>query len=194
MFKWLKLILWQKIDNFNRKIIHILSAVIIFFFPYFFSLEEIVFISFIFVLFFSLIRFFDFLPIINKVHRVSLGEVFYPLGIMIAAIIFLPENIKAFQFGVLVLGFSDALANIFGDIFGIHRFKIAGGAKSLEGSLAFLFSTFFLIILFQSSAGFFDINFYLIISIILTLVEFLLFFGLDNLILPVLSAYFYSLL
>jgi len=194
IFNFKKIALAKKIDNFNRKIIHILSAVIIFFFPYIFSLNQIIFISLLFALIFSVARFFNFLPIINRVRRVSWGEVFYPLGIMLVAIFFLPENIRAFQFGVLVLGFSDSLANIFGDLFGIHRIKLLGGAKSLEGSLIFLISTLFLIFLFRSNVDFYNIDLYLIIALLLTLVEFSLFFGLDNLVLPSLAAYLFSLL
>ncbi len=192
MISFNKIFLWQKIDNLRRKIIHMLSAVAIFFFPYFFSLNQIIFLSLLFAFLFSLARFFDFLPIINKVKRISLGEVFYPLGVMLAAIIFLPHEVMAFQFGILVLGFSDALANIFGDLFGIHRFKILGGAKSLEGSSVFFFSTFILFFLFRFPFSFLDLSVYLIMSLALTLVELLLFFGLDNLILPSLAAYFSS--
>lgn len=189
-----KKILQQRVDNLNRKIIHIISAIIIFFFPYFLNLEQIIFISLLFALIFSLASVYNILPIINRVKRTSFGDIFYPLGIMISAIIFLPENIMFFQFGVLVLGFSDALANIVGDFFGTHRFKSRLGTKSLEGSLAFFISTLLLIIIFQGP--FFVSNFliYLLIAIILTLIEFFFFLGLDNLFLPVLASYFLSLL
>ncbi len=189
-----KKILQQRVDNLNRKIIHIISAIIIFFFPYFLSLEQIIFISLLFALIFSLASIYNFLPIINRVKRTSFGDIFYPLGIMISAIIFLPDNITFFQFGVLVLGFSDALANIIGDFFGVHRFKSRWGTKSLEGSLAFFVSTLLLIIIFQGP--FFISNFliYLLIAIVLTLIEFFFFLGLDNLFLPVLASYFLSLL
>ena len=143
---------------------------------------------------FILARFFDFLPIINKVKRISLGEVFYPLGVMIVAIYFLPENIKAFQFGILVLGFSDSLANIFGDLFGTYKFKIAAGSKSLEGSLVFFITTIFLLILFNGVNGLGHLNLYLLVALILTSIEFFLFFGLDNLVLPILAAYLFTLL
>lgn len=194
IFKFKKNISKNKIDNFDRKIIHVLSAIIICFFPYIFSLNQIIFISLLFVLIFSIARFFKFLPIINRVKRLSWGEVFYPLGVMLVAIFFLPEGLRAFQFGVLVLGFSDSLANIFGDLFGVHRIKLLGGAKSLEGSLVFLLTTFFLLIIFHNNMDFYSINSYFIIALGLTLVEFALFFGLDNFVLPSLAAYLFSLL
>ncbi|MFA5644383.1 MAG: hypothetical protein WC928_02535 [Patescibacteria group bacterium] len=194
MFSWRNLFLWRKVDNFSRKIIHILSAIIILFFPYFLSLELIIFVCLLFSFLFALARFFDFLPIINKVRRLSLGEVFYPLGIMISAIFFLPDDILAFQFGVLVLGFSDALANIFGGLFGTYKIKIFGGAKSLEGSLVFLLTTIILSIFFKGDFALLNFDKYFIVALILTLLEFSLFFGLDNLFLPFISAYLFSLL
>ncbi len=186
--------LHQKIDNLNRKIIHIGSSFIIFFFPYFLSLNEIIFLSLLFALLFFFAKIFNFLPIISKVNRVSLGEVFYPLGIMLAAILFLPYDIMAFQFGVLVLGFSDSLANVFGALWGKNHFRLMGGSKSLEGSLAFLITTLILLLVFQGVNSFLDLGIYLVIALILSLVEFSLFLGLDNLLLPSLSAYLISLI
>lgn len=194
IFKSKRRRLQKKVDNFNRKLIHIASAIIIVFFPYFFSLNQIIFISLLFALLFVLARVFGFLRIINGVERSTWGEIFYPLGVMITAILFLPNNIPAFQFGVLVLGVSDALANIFGGLFGSFKFRAIGGIKSIEGSFVFFCSTFILVVLFQ---GGYDNNFlphYLIVSAILTVVEFVLFFGLDNLFLPVLGAYLFTLI
>lgn len=185
----------NNIDNLNRKIIHALSAILICFFPYFFSISQIVFISFLFSFIFLLSKYFDFLPVI-KVKRVGLGEVFYPLGVMISALVFLPQGeVLAFQFGILVLGISDALANIFGDLYGFHKIDFYWSKKSLEGSLSFFVSTLLILIF----VNFFNFSFssfitYFILSIVLTFLEFLLFFGLDNLVLPLLSSYLFLVL
>lgn len=195
-----KAILQARVDNFNRKIIHIISAIIIVFFPYFFTLREIIFISLFFAFLFTLARIFtiakifDLLKIINKVNRISWGEIFYPLGIMLSAIFFLPDRILAFQFGVLVLGFSDALANIFGGLFGTYKVKIFNGIKSLEGSMVFFVVTLLLLILFQGWAGYYFSIPFLFVALILTSIEFALFFGLDNLFLPILASYLFTLI
>lgn len=180
----------NKIDNLNRKIIHIISAVFICFFPYFLSVGQIVALSLIFVFIFSISKFLGFLPIINKVKRVSLGEIFYPLGVMISALIFLPDdNIRAFQFGILILGFSDAAANIFGDLFGYHRINFPWSKKSIEGSLAFFIVSLVIVCIFSgSNFDVLNLNNYFLLALILTVIEFLLFFGLDNLILPALAS------
>ncbi|MDD3711635.1 MAG: hypothetical protein PHP37_03495 [Patescibacteria group bacterium] len=195
-----KIILQQKVDNFNRKIIHILSAVIIIFFPYFFSLQQIImislFFSFLFALarIFAMFKIFNLFKIINKVNRISWGEIFYPLGVMLSAIFFLPDRVLSFQFGILVLGLSDALANIFGSLFGSFRIKVFGGVKSLEGSLVFFLTTFILLLLLNGCCGGPLIFSYLLITLILTIIEFSLFFGLDNLFLPILASYLFTLI
>ncbi len=188
------ILLQQKVDNFNRKIIHILSAIIIIFFPYFFSLRQIIFICLFFSFFFIVARIFGFLKIINKVNRVSWGEILYPLGVMLSAIFFLPDRISAFQFGILILGVSDALANIFGGLFGSYKVKIFGGIKSLEGSLVFFVSVFILLIILGGTYNYYILGHYLMVALILTIIEFALFFGLDNLFLPVLASYLFTLI
>ncbi len=137
---------------------------------------------------------FNFLKIINKVNRISWGEIFYPLGVMLSAIFFLPDRILAFQFGILVLGLSDALANIFGGLFGTYKVKIFNGIKSLEGSAVFFIVTLLLIIVLQGFAGYYFSIPFLFVAMILTSVEFALFFGLDNLFLPILASYLFTLI
>lgn len=193
-------LLQERVDNFNRKIVHIISAILIALFPYFFTLREIILICLLFSFLFSLARIFtvakifDLFKIINKVNRISWGEIFYPLGVMLSAIFFLPDRIMAFQFGILVLGLSDSLANIFGGLFGTYKVKIFNGTKSLEGSVVFFIVTLLLIILFQGWAGYYFSTPFLFVALILTSVEFSLFFGLDNLFLPILASYLFTLI
>ncbi|MFA5420874.1 MAG: hypothetical protein WC280_02540 [Patescibacteria group bacterium] len=182
-----------EIDNLNRKLIHIISSFVIILFPYFLNIWQIITISVLFSFIFLISKIKGFLPIINRVKRVSWGEIFYPLGVMISAILFLPQNdIKAFQFGVLILGLSDAMANIIGDMFGSIKVEFPWSKKSLEGSLAFFITSLVLFAIFTSSSFFLG-NIFLILlaSFLLTVSEFFLFFGVDNLILPSLAAYLF---
>lgn len=190
-----KEIQWQKVDNIKRKMIHIIAALLICCFPYFLSLYHIILLAVLFALIFLVAKIFNFLPIVSNVKRVSLGEVFYPLGVLISAIIFLPQNdIRSFQFGILVLGLSDALANILGGLFGRFKYKLIGNAKTIEGSSAFFISTFILFIIMKNRINPLPLDFYLLASLFLTLIEAVFFLGLDNLFLPVLSSYLFSLM
>jgi len=183
--KWLQLN-----SDLTRKIAHIISGIITFFTPFYLTKWEIFSIGIIFSLLLILTKRFKLIPSIHSVQRKTLGEIYFPLSIAISALLFLPSDVIAFQFGILILGISDAVAALVGVPFGKHSYKILGNKKSLEGSLVF-FITACLIIL--GLVGNFNFNF-LIIVLLLTIAEFLLVFGLDNLILPVLAGYLLTVL
>jgi phytol kinase len=173
----------------TRKIAHTIAGFITIFTPYYLTKWEIFFIGIIFSIILTFTKIFKLIPSIHSVQRKTLGEIFFPLGIALSAIIFLPSNTVAFQCGILVLAVSDALAAIIGIKFGKHVFNIFGNKKSLEGSIAFFITTGLILL------GF-DVDFVhiLIVSLLLTIVEFFLVFGLDNLILPILSAYILTII
>lgn len=170
--------------DISRKIAHVGAALIAYAAAFFLSKLEIVSISLIFagLLFFT--RRTSIFSSIHSVERRTLGEVFLPIGIAICALFFLPAKIAAFQFGVLVMGISDTLAALVGGKIGNHSFRIVNGRKSIEGSFAFFFSSLILA-LFVSRLDYQSA----LIALILTGAEFVLVFGLDNLIVPILGAY-----
>ena len=110
--------------------------------------------------------------------------------ICICALVFLPHDVVAFQFGVLVMGISDPLAGWVGERFGAHPVRVFGHRKSLEGSLAFFLSSLALAFLFVPALGY---EMFLIAAF-LTLVECCLVYGLDNLFLPLAGAFFINFL
>jgi phytol kinase len=126
---------------------------------------------------------------IHSVERKTFGEIFLPMGVIICALIFLPDKAVQFQFGILIMGISDALASIVGGKYGKHGFKIFGHKKSLEGSGAFLISSLIIVFFFTGKLG----GNIIFIPVILTLVESFLILGLDNLILPMVGAYLIQL-
>ena len=99
--------------------------------------------------------------------------------------LFLPEHVVAFQFGILVMGISDALAGVIGERFGKHYIQYFGNKKSLEGSLVFFDSSLVLTFLFYPMLGYQLI----LIPLVLTVAEFSFAHGSDNLILPILGAF-----
>ena len=117
-----------------------------------------------------------------------MGEVFLPLGEAFSAVIFLPQAISAFQYGVLVMGFSDAFAGFVGERYGRHRINIFNNRKSLEGSLVFLLTTVLLTFLLSPSLG----PHLILIPLALTLTELILGYGMDNLAIPILAALLFT--
>ncbi|MFA5432233.1 MAG: hypothetical protein WC319_05100 [Candidatus Paceibacterota bacterium] len=169
----------------SRKISHVGAAILVYLMPIFLMRDEIIIIG----LFFALLLFFtrrtSIFSSIHSVQRKTFGEVFLPLGVILCALLFVPENIVAFQFGILIMGISDALASLVGEKFGNHTVKIFGHKKSIEGCLMFFISSLLIVYLFTQRLDFSS----LIVVTILTGVELLLVLGLDNLILPIVGAY-----
>ena len=153
--------------------------------PIFVTKEEIIFVSIVFVIVILLERPFRIFSAIHSVGRASFGEIYLPLGVIVTALMFLPHEMRAFQFGIFIMGISDALAGIAGEKFGKHYIQFWGNKKSLEGSSVFFVSSLILTFLFFPMWGY-QLVF---IPLILTFAEFGFIYGLDNLILPVLGAY-----
>lgn len=170
--------------NITRRVSHIGAALIAAVSPLYIDKNLIVFACLGFTLVMFLSRRISFLSSIHAVRRNTLGEVFLPLGEAFSAAIFLPQAIVAFQYGVLVMGLSDAFAGFVGEKYGKHQINIFNNRKSLEGSLTFLLTTIFLTLLFVPNPGFHLI----FIPLALTLIELLFGYGIDNLVIPIVAA------
>jgi dolichol kinase len=175
--------------SFSRKIAHVFSSLVVFCMPYFLVKDEIIAVSLTFALLLFFTRNKNTFSSIHSVERKTFGEIFLPMGVIICALIFLPDKAVQFQFGILIMGISDALASIVGGKYGKHGFKIFGHKKSLEGSGAFLISSLIIVFFFTGKLG----GNIIFIPVILTLVESFLILGLDNLILPMVGAYLIQL-
>lgn len=178
--------------NWSRRATHILSGVVSFFLPVYLTRMQVVFISFSFVLVLAASKWMKMLSMHNT-SRKTWGEILYPLAIALMALLFLPESIKAYQFGILVLAFADAFAGIVGEWLNYKPMQIGKHIKSLGGCI-----TFFIVFLIISF-GSFGFHSHLIIPILLgglifTAMEFFLVYGFDNLIIPIAAAYFFQLL
>ena len=171
--------------NVTRRITHIGAALIAAISPLFLNQLTIVIACLLFAGVIFVGRKTTFFSSIHDVERKSLGDVFLPLGEAISAAVFLPHNIAAFQFGVLVMGISDALAGLIGERYGKHKIRLFGGTKSAEGSVVFFICTMILMLFFAPVFSYQLI----LIAAVLTVTEVLTIYGLDNLILPILGAF-----
>jgi phytol kinase len=132
---------------------------------------------------------FNLLSSVHKVQRRTYGEVYFPVAILITALVF-PER-PLYMYGLLIMALSDGFASVIGQRYGRHRYRLMFGQKSYEGSSIFfllsmvigliillVFGTTLLPALILSTT----------MALILTLVEASLSFGLDNLVLPPLAS------
>lgn len=179
---------WNKLSlQFRRKIAHIIFGSAIFLLPDIFSGSFVLLILIAALAGFVLIRILNLSAAIRDYPVKSYGEIFFPLGLMIAGLSFLPGQPLAFKFGVLITTFSDALAAIFGTHLGKHRLNFYGQSKTLEGSTAFFLSAAFtawIFSLYFPGATLFQAG---LLALVLTFGELLFAFGLDNLVLPLIA-------
>lgn len=169
----------------TRRAIHIGTGIVAGLSPLVATREEIILVSIAFAAVMLAARRYKLFTAVHAVERKTAGEAMLPLGVAATALLFLPHNIAAFQFGVFVMGISDGLAGLIGEYFGRHTVRFFDNKKSLEGSAAFFASCLILAFLFAPAAGY-EL---LLIPVLLTAIEFCFIYGLDNLVLPIAGAY-----
>ena len=175
---------------FTRRAIHIGTAIVAGVAPIFVTKGEIFWVSIIFAIILFIGRAYHLFSAIHSVERHTFGEVYLPLGVAFTALFFLPQNIQAFQFGIFIMGISDAIGGLVGEKFGKHPLNIFGNKKTMEGSLAFFVVSLVLTAIFAPLISYKLI----LIPAILTLVELCFVYGLDNLVLPIVGAYLIQML
>jgi phytol kinase len=123
-----------------RKLSHILAGLAAALLPFVITFPEIALLGALFVVaaFVSLRG--NIFKAMHGVNRKTYGEVYFPLGIAICALLF-PEKLY-FMYGVLVLGVSDALASLVGTKYGRKTHKAKKSKKTYVGSTVFFISTF----------------------------------------------------
>jgi phytol kinase len=70
------------------------------------------------------------------VPRVSTGEIYFAVGVVVTSLLFLPDHTLSFVVGMLVLAIADPLAALIGRKYGSHIYRAWGDKKSVEGSMA----------------------------------------------------------
>lgn len=132
-------ILWRKRlirGEAARKLIHITTGTFIAFWPYFLSWATIYFVAGLFVAVIVLSRYFNVFRSIHSVTRKTWGELFFPVGIAVAAAFSKSEAI--FMAAVLHISLADGLAGLVGQTYKRARtYVVFGSQKSLQGTLTF---------------------------------------------------------
>lgn len=119
-----------------RKIIHVLVGVFIAFWPLYMSWKTIQILS---VLLFLGVLFsyqYGVFGAIHKVKRKTAGELWYPVGVGLAATLTIQPWI--FTVAILHLALADGFAAVFGRKYGIMHYRIGPHTKSILGSFVFL--------------------------------------------------------
>lgn len=128
---------------------------------------------------------------IYDVGRSSWGEVYFALGITCLFILCRNEHLL-YSVPIVILTLADAASSLIGKRYGRLRYKVQGGSKTVEGSVAFLFVAFvaaeFCLLLYALLGGLDMLLVGLTLALPLTLVEAAAGIGSDNFFVP-LTAY-----
>ena len=179
----------------TRKIIHLLSGLIVATMPWMIEGQGIMILSASFLVLLIFSKSVGMFSSIHGVKRKTLGEFAFATSPGLAAWIMLPEEPFAFSFGFLILAFSDTAAEWIGSWKPILQFKVFGSIKSLGGSTAFLIVSFALCLIWSISLGI-EISYagMLMVGVSLSIVEFIQPYGLDDLSLPVIAGLMYPMI
>ncbi len=156
----------------SRKIIHIFGACSIALLSFFVNFKIFIFVALIFIPILVFARYKKLHCLADRREK-SWGEVLFPVGVFVAAII-LPSS-ESFAVAMFILGISDTAAFIFGT--NIKSIKLIFN-KTLIGSVVFLISALVI------SLFFVDFKIALYIAIVTTLAELTVSKGFDNVTIP----------
>ncbi len=185
--------------EYARKLVHIVIALYAATWAYFLDPTTIVFISLILVLVVVIAQRYPLLRSMRPVRRITYGEIWFPLGIGISALMF--TNPAVYAVAIFHLGLADGLAAIVGVGMGKRAgmFNIMNGTKSIAGSLTFVFVSFCIYMVYWgylTDVALFTNNFAFagIVSIsaaiIVAMVELLSPKGSDNILVPITAGVF----
>jgi phytol kinase len=165
--------------NTSRKIVHIGSGLGVAILPRFLTWPQITLLGAVFCCVLLVSRQLHILKSIHAVDRRSWGELYFPLVLVFLSLMNPP--IIPWLYAVLVLTFADGLAGLIGPHVARRTYKSFGSTKSLEGSTVFFATS--LVIGLALNLGWYSI----LGAVVLTAVEGILGFGLDNLAIPIIA-------
>lgn len=185
---------WNLEPEQSRKLAHVSSGVAAACLPLVMPFHAVVLLAALFVPFMVVSRRVGLFPAVHGVERATWGEVWFPLGVLLAAAVF-PHRVP-YAFGVLVMALSDAAASAAGHRWGRRDYRLLGAHKTYAGSIAFLAVTVLLAtgaLAAAASAADGDLSaasvpVVLALAAALTVVEGLAGGGVDNVLLPVAGA------
>lgn len=175
----------------HRKFLHITAGCFIASWPWLISWETIKIIGLMMVAVTIFNRYANLFNYRAKVGRVSDGDIFF--AISVALLPFLTTNKIFFAIAMLEVALADGLAAVGGKLYGKKwGYKVLGHKKTLIGSMIFWLTSLCIFgagLLWSTQLVPFN-NYALVILLappLLTATENLSFYGLDNLVIPILS-------
>ena len=180
-------------SEFIRKILHIGSGIGGLSLPFIFERKSsVVILGIVFLILLVSIRIVKnkvtgFKKVLETKNRKTLGDIYFIMSILGLWLVS-SDNKVMYALPIIILMFSDAFAALIGEFYSKYKFNTGFGTKSIEGSVTFFLTTYFICInffLFFSDIG--SINIVLVsllLSILTMILEVISWNGLDNLFVP----------
>lgn len=180
----------------TRKVFHISHALVVICWVFLTSYHVIILIEAVCLGVVLLARIFKLFQPLRAVRRLSWGEFFFPLAVIVLAAFSPPRWV--FLSAVLHFGLADSAAALMGQYAKGGHYKVFGHTKTLLGSFAFWFVSAAITLLIFSFSGSYDatpvLPAVLLLPLLITLTENLSPFGSDNFTVPIVSGVLFWLL
>lgn len=177
--------------EYHRKFLHIAAGAFIAFWPW--LLDWRVIQGFGLVMFGVMVanHYSSFLNYRGRIGRASYGDMLMALAISLSA--FITNNKVFFMIAILLLAISDGLAAVIGSAYGKRwSYKVLGYKKSIVGSMTFWVSAACILAIgLLGASNIFSFHQYymlvLVLPPVLTVIENIALYGLDNLTIPIIT-------
>lgn len=182
-----------KVD-YTRKFVHIMTGIIVMFFPIYFPKPiNLLIICLCFFVVLALSKRLGLMKSINAIERKSRGSTLYPLVVILCYFLqYYMEKYIYFFIPILILALADPAAEFAGKKFKYKPYSIFNNAKTISGSLGFLVVAFITAIVglyyFANIPPLLLMLCAIAISIATTIGEAVSIKGYDNLIIPLCAA------
>jgi dolichol kinase len=177
--------------EYLRKFFHITAGTFIAFWPWIISWRSIQILSILMLLIMLANRFLGLSSYHGRIRRVTYGDIFLALAILLSSII--TDNKIFFAIAILEVALADGLAAVAGISYGKRwGYKVFGYTKTVIGTMVFWIVTVEILtagVLAAHDTFSYQDYFYILLLLppLLTILENLAIFGVDNLVIPLLT-------
>ncbi len=174
--------------EFSRKFVHITVGSFVAFWPFFLTWNQIRFLSIGFLVVVGVSKYLHLFKAIHSVQRPTLGELYFALAV--GAVTLMTHDKWIYMAALLQMSLADGLAAVMGVRFGKQSYLVFSHRKSLIGSITF-FATSLAILVFYTHVAHVHLGvlFMLAAAALAAVIENLGVAGLDNLLVPVITAW-----
>jgi len=172
----------------SRKMVHIVVGSYVAIWPFYLTWTQIELLSVAFFVSVAISKYLNIFHAIHSVQRPTVGELFFALAVGSVAIV--THDKWIFMIALLQMSLADGLAAVIGTRYAKKaKYSIMGHTKSLIGSITFLIVSLILMAVYSAFAPGVEFSYlFILVAVLTTIVENFSIYGLDNFLVPVITA------